>query len=259
MGDRSFLKQDYLPRHLEPHLIENGLHGSIAVQARQSSRETEFLIELKNKYRFIKGVVGWIDLQSNSLDKQLESMSDQVVGFRHQLEDEPNLDYMNSGAFQAGIAKLAKYDYTYDLLVRPEHLTEAVKLVDRFPTQRFVIDHLAKPNFNNDSSDWRRHISALAERENVYCKLSGLVTELEIEVPDDQISIEPLLPFIEFSLEAFSASRVMYGSDWPVCTLAATYDEVIDITTTAIDPLSTSEQQAIMGATATEFYGLDIL
>ncbi len=254
------LKQDYLPGHLEPSLLENGFHGSVVVQARQIQAETDFLIEMMEGSKMVKAVVGWVDLTAPNLLSILSNYSGRVAGFRHLIHDESDVDFMLGSDFMRGIRMLADFNYTYDLLIRPEHLSNSVKFVDAFPDQPFVIDHLAKPVYTDEGhAAWLSGFTELAERDNVRCKLSGLVTEVEpADYDDEEINIDQFVPFMDTALEAFGADRLMFGSDWPVCTLAATYDEVYDIVDTYIDRLSASEQEAIMGRTAASFYNISI-
>lgn len=257
--DQRILKQDYLPAHLEPSLRENGLHGTVVIQARQVPGETDFLLELKAANDFVRGIVGWADLAASDAGAQLESLVGRVNGFRHQLEDEPDPEFMLSRAFKNGIGALARGNFTYDLLIRPAHLKAAARLADAFPNQPFVVDHLAKPVLTDDGYlAWKDDFAQLALRQNVMCKLSGMVTETAIsDWQEEEINIDPYLPFLELALESFGQDRLMFGSDWPVCTLSATYNEVYDIVQLFIDKLSASEQEAIMGRTAAAFYGIE--
>jgi L-fuconolactonase len=256
MGDQSVLKQDYLPAHSEPCLRDNGFHGTIAVQARQTPGETDFLIDLKSDNDFIMAVVGWTDLMADSVLIALSNYQGKVVGFRHQIEDESEIDFMLQPKFKRGLRMLGDYQYTFDLLVRTQHLENCLRIADEFPDQPFVIDHLGKPEYSSAGFDaWHSNFTELAKRQNVYCKLSGMVTETRYQDWDEEeLEIDAFLPFLDCALEAFSADRLMFGSDWPVCSLAATFDEVCDITNAFIQRLSTPEQEAIMGNTAASFY-----
>ena len=252
------LRQDYLPGHLEYYLRDNGLEGTVAIQVRQLVEENDYLIQLAETNRFIKGVVGWLDLCSDELSVDLERYQGKLCGLRHIIDDEADVDFMLQEKFIRGIGKLNNYGYTYDLLVRPEHLGNCIALVEQFPNQQFVIDHLAKPSITTGTmSPWQEDINSLAERQNVYCKLSGMVTEADFTAwGEEELPLNEFLPYMDVVLEAFSADRLMYGSDWPVCTLASTYDEVYDIVNEYIIKLSVDEQARIMGDTATNFYDL---
>jgi len=256
--NQSYLKQDFLPAHLQPFLHENGLAGTIAVQARQSLPETDYLIQLASANFFIKGVVGWVDLRAANLLATLSKYKGELVGVRHIIHDEPETDFMLQDDFCRGIGMLQDFDYTYDLLIRPEHIDNCLKLIDRFPDQQFVIDHIAKPGIaSGELEPWKSGIVKLAERRNVYCKLSGMVTEAAyLSWNEEEVPLNDFLPYLDVLLDSFGAGRLMYGSDWPVCTLAATYGEVYDIVNEYIFKLSPGEQADIMGETATRFYRL---
>jgi L-fuconolactonase len=253
------LRQDYLPAHLEYWLRDNGLAGSVAVQVRQTVAENDYLIGLAKDNDIIKGIVGWLDLTSDNLLEYLDRYQGKLCGLRHIIHDESSVDFMLKDDFLRGIGMLSKFNYTYDLLVRPEHLGNCLTLVDQFPDQKFVIDHIAKPSIGSaEISPWKEDISKLAERKNVFCKLSGMVTEANYNAwGEEELPLDDFIPYMDIVLEAFSASRLMYGSDWPVCTLASTYDEVYDIVNEYIARLSREEQTQIMGETATAFYNLN--
>lgn len=246
------IRHDFLPQDLEPLLSRNRIEGCVAVQADQSEQETLFLLELASQHAFIKKVVGWIDLTAENLEEKLDVLGehDRLAGFRHILQAEPP-EKMEQPAFRRGIAELASRGFTYDILIFPEHLEAATSLVDAFPKQLFVIDHLAKPRIREKLLDpWRKQMQDIARRPNVFCKLSGMVTEADLRhwKPED------LRPYMEVVLEAFGPSRVMYGSDWPVCLLAADYGQVLHSVEQYIVTLSRAEQQQIMGTTAMRFY-----
>ncbi|WP_339302664.1 amidohydrolase family protein [Paenibacillus sp. FSL R5-0519] len=247
------IRQSFLPRDLEPILTQSGMDGCIAVQARQSLTETEWLLQLADQYEFIKGVVGWVDLCSDDVRNQLELLASNPVlkGVRHVIQDEPDLQYVLREDFQRGISLLKEYDLAYDLLVSKEQLPYAVDLVKAFPEQRFVLDHLAKPDIKSGIiSPWREALESLAAQPNTYCKLSGIVTEADWAswTPSDFTS------YLNIAIEAFGAERLMFGSDWPVSNLAASYSEVYGLIKTHIQSLSESEQQMILGGTCAAFY-----
>ena len=259
MGERNILKQDYLPAHSLPYLRENGLAGTVAIQARRTLEENDFLIELSKTNDFVKGVVGWVNLCAANVSDVIAQYQEDLCGIRHLIHDETDIDFMLQAEFTNGISQLESSGLTYDLLIRTQHLENATKLIDQFPHQPFVIDHIAKPFISREIPDntWSTGMRALAERENVYCKLSGMVTEADYnEWGDDEIPLELFLPYMDLVLENFTPARTMFGSDWPVCTLAATYDEVYDIVNERLVTLSKDEQSDIMGDTATRFYGL---
>ena len=252
-GTMLAIKRDFLPPDLKLLLDAAGFDGCIAVQAEQSIAETEWLLSLADEHPFIRGVVGWVDLCAPDVTEQLRRIAarPRLRGIRHIVQDEP-AGFMLRPDFQRGIAALAEFNLTYDILIYEHQLPEALALVQRFPKQRFVIDHIAKPAIRDTSIDaWRAGTTAIAACPNVYCKLSGMVTEADRQRwrPSD------LAPYIETVLETFVPHRVMIGSDWPVCLLAGDYGDVMAIITDAIGALSVDERDAIMGGTAAEFYG----
>jgi L-fuconolactonase len=248
------IKRDFLPPDLKPLLGAAGFDGCIAVQAEQSVAETGWLLGLADAYPFIRGVVGWVDLCAPDVAEQLRSVAahPRLRGIRHIVQDEPE-GFVLRPDFQRGIAALAEFGLAYDILIYERQLPEALELVRRFPAQRFAIDHIAKPAIRDGSIDaWRIGIKAIAAEANVYCKLSGMVTEADWQRwrPAD------FAPYIETVLDAFGPTRVMIGSDWPVSLLAAEHGNVISIVTDAIGPLRVEDREAIMGGTAAAFYGV---
>ncbi len=249
------LRRDYLPEDLAPLLQQTRLEGTIAVQARQMVEETEWLLALAERHTFIRGVVGWVDLRSPDVGAQIERLgaNPRLVGVRHVVHDEPDDDFMLRPEFRRGIALLGPAGLTYDLLLRPPHLKAAIRLVDEFKDQRFVLDHIAKPQFGDISgSIWKEDILRLAERPNVFCKLSGLVTEADWNAwrPHD------FRPALDVVLEAFGADRLMMGSDWPVCTLAADYATTMGVVMDFVRDLKASERDGILGGNCARFYGV---
>lgn len=254
--DMAALKRDRLPDDLAPRLRQASLDGTVAVQARQTLEETRWLLTLADQHAFIKGVVGWVDLRSPDLPAQLEQFSahPKFCGVRHVVQDEPDDQFMLRDDFQRGIAALAEFDLTYDILIFPRHLPVACKLVERFPDQSFVLDHIAKPLIKDGLLEpWAADIEQLAAHPNVACKLSGMVTEADWQ----GWRPSQFQPYLDVVFEAFGPSRLMFGSDWPVCTLAGAYGEVVGLVAAYAQQLSVNEQAAIWGGTATRFYGLE--
>jgi L-fuconolactonase len=251
------LKKDYLPADLEKEMKKAGVEGTVVVQARQILEETEWLLSLADNYDFIKGVVGWVDLRSGELPEQLAKYAEhpKFVGVRHVLHDEPELDFMLKDKFLRGIEMLADYDLAYDLLLFPEHLPNANKLVKLFPSQRFVIDHLAKPKIAGGIIEpWRNDIACLGTQPNVYCKISGMVTEADHkqwEEADFRI-------YMDAVCDSFGSDRLMLGSDWPVCRLAAEYEQVFDIPRNYFKEWDATEQEKIFRLNCIEFYKLEL-
>lgn len=250
----SAIRRDFLPEDAKREMDAAGVGGSIAVQARQTLEETAWLLDLAADAPFIRGVVGWIDLQAD-VDAQLARFAGvrALVGVRHIVQGEAD-GFLERPAFLAGVDRLAEHGLTYDILVHARQLAAAVCFARRFPRQRFVLDHLGKPDVRGGGfAEWRRHIGALAALPNVWCKLSGLVTEA------DWHSWTPagLRPYLDGALEAFGPSRVMIGSDWPVCLVAAPYKDVIALVSDAIADYSTDERGQILGGNAQEFWQLE--
>jgi L-fuconolactonase len=250
------LKKDHLPDDLLPLLQAVGIDGTVAVQARQIVEETRWLLELADRYPFIKGVVGWVDLRSPQLWQQLEQFASypKLCGVRHVVHDEAEEKFMLRRDFVRGIGMLAEFDLTYDLLLFPKHLSVACELVARFPDQSFVLDHIAKPRIKDGITEpWATDIRRLAAFPNVFCKVSGMVTEADWQAWK-AVDFEPYLDVV---FEAFGVGRIMIGSDWPVCTVAGTYSDVIQIVSDYVRHLPEAEQADVMGGAAVRFYGLE--
>lgn len=250
------LKRDYLPGDLEGQLSGAGILGTVAVQARQTLQETRWLLDLANEHPFIKGVVGWVDLCSDRLEEQLEEFSadPKFVGVRHVIHDEPDDDFMLDPDFTRGIAKLGDYDLAYDLLLFPKHLQRASRLAGMFPGQRFVLDHISKPCIKAGILDpWKEDLGALAGCPNVWCKISGMVTEADPE----NWKYEDFIPYLEVVLKAFGPDRLMLGSDWPVCRLAGEYRDVMNIPQRFFDGLETGLKEKIYYTNCIDFYKLN--
>ena len=250
----SILRNDYLPEDLEPVLKANGMEGCVAIQADQSEHETEFLLQLAKNHSFIKGVVGWIDLKAKTVDERLDHYADfkLLKGFRHILQAEKP-EFMLYPDFKRGIAALRKHQFTYDLLLYPYHLEAAIELVKEFPDQPFVVDHIAKPDIKNGNmKDWKKNIQSIAELPNVFCKISGMVTEHDFA----QWKKEDFTPYLNVVVEAFGINKVMFGSDWPVCLVAASYKSTLEIVKEYFSSFSQTEQEMFFNKNATQFYKL---
>lgn len=253
----SVLRRDFTPADLKTELADVGIDGCVAVQARQTLAESHWLCSLAGENDFIRGVVGWADLRSEEADAQLEELCShpRLVGVRHVVQDEEDDRFILGEAFTNGIALLAKYGLRYDILIYPRQLPATMEFVKRFPDQPFVLDHIAKPEIRNGKlSPWDNHIRQLAKFPNVLCKVSGMVTEADW----DQWEVEHFDPYFDVVLEAFGPHRLMYGSDWPVATLAGSYKQVHSLALRLADRLSASEQELFWGVNAAEFYGLEI-
>lgn len=248
------IQRDFLPMDLKPILTETRIDGCVAVQADQSETETEFLLALAAKNEFVKGVVGWVDLRKENAEKRLTHYAENPLfkGVRHIAQGEPD-DFLLRTNVQRGIGFLAQYGLTYDILVFARQLPAAIELVKAFPQQKFVLDHLAKPKFSKGlNKEWQTQIAALAENPNVFCKLSGMVTETD----DFKWKKSDFTPYLDVIFTSFGTDRVMYGSDWPVCLLAADYGAQLNILQEYIANFSESEQSKVMGKNAISFYNL---
>lgn len=253
--DMAIIQKDFYPTDLEPLLQQNGFDGCVAVQASQSEDETNFLLELSNHHHSIKGVVGWVDLMADSINERLAHYRQftHLKGFRHVLQGEPRRDLMLHSAFKRGIAALSSFDYTYDILIFTDQLGYCRQLVQAFPNQMFVIDHLAKPEIKaGNIAGWKADIEKIAAFDNVYCKLSGMVTEADWR----NWTYKDFEPYMDVVVNAFGIDRVMFGSDWPVCLVAAPYKEVVNITSKYFSSFTASEQEKFFGGNATRFYNL---
>ncbi len=250
------LKRDYLPPDLKPLLESVDFDGAISVQARQMLEETEWLLELSDQYDHIKGVVGWVDLRSPEIHAQLEKYSQRskLKGVRHVVHDEPDDNFMLLPEFQRGIALLKEFNLTYDLLLFYRHLPVALKVVEKFPEQPFVVDHISKPVIKDKMiSPWKEDIQALAKYENVCCKLSGMVTETRWK----QWKPEDFRPYLDIVIEAFGTDRVMIGSDWPVCTLSGDYRSVMNIVIAYLQQFPEETREKILGGNCARFYNVN--
>jgi len=249
------LRNDFLPSDLEPLLQENNIEACIAVQADQSEDETTYLLKLADENDFIKGVIGWVDLKKWDVEKRLTYFCEnkKFKGVRHILQDEAN-DFVLNNEFQNGISVLNKFNLVYEILIYPAQLTNIISLVNDFPNQIFVLDHMAKPNIKDQKIDsWQKDITTLAKADNVYCKISGLVTEAHWKdwKPED------FKPYLDIIFASFSVDRVLFGSDWPVSLLAANYDEVLKIINDYIRNFSDEDKNKIFFKNAVKVYQLE--
>lgn len=245
----------FLPSDLLPLLQNAGVDRTVVVQTQHDTAENHWALQLADENEFIVGVVGWVDLASDNCERQLLEFKDHplFVGVRHVTQDEPDDDFIIRPDVGKGLSVLEKHGVPFDLLFYTKHLPHAATVADRFPNLPFVLNHLSKPEIKAGNIDnWRKDLAEAAKRENVWCKLSGLVTEA------DHANWKPsdLQPYVDAALESFTPDRLMFGSDWPPCNLAADYQRVIDSTRECIAQLSADEQAAIMGANAIKFYGL---
>jgi L-fuconolactonase len=256
-NDMAILQEDFLPEHLQPILEHYDFQGTVVVQSDQSPEENRFQLENAERHPFIKAVVGWVDMQAPDLEAQLRAYRQypKLKGFRSMLQSDPDRSLMLRPDFQAGIAKLQPYGYTFDLLVLPDQLKYAEALVAAFPGQRFVLNHIGKPNIRlRQFEDWVADIKALAAHEHVYCKVSGMVTEADLT----HWKFEDFKPYIDTIFECFGIERVMYGSDWPVCRLAATFGEVMEILENYTASFTEAERELFWAKNAIRFYNINM-
>ncbi|MEO6150361.1 MAG: amidohydrolase family protein [Mucilaginibacter sp.] len=252
-GEMSVIQRDMMPGDLEPLLKQYNFDGCILVQTNQSPAENDFLLEQASAHDFIKGVVGWVDLKTADIDEQLVNCKSlkKLKGFRHILQGEVDRAYMLDASFMQGIGLLEKYNYTYDILIYPDQLEHTLEFVKAFPNQKFVVDHIAKPNIKDKKiDDWANGIKAIAGHENVYCKVSGMLTEADW-LNRQEADFEP---YLEVVFDAFGTGRLMFGSDWPVCNVAGGYGRVISVAEKYVNKLSAYEQSRFWGLNAAEFY-----
>jgi len=249
------IRADFLPEMLEKTIGEACIDGVISVQARQSLEETDWLIGMAHQNKFMKGVVGWLPLIQEDIEATLDKYSGEKIlkGVRHVIQGEADPEFMLRSDFNHGISLLKKYSLVYDLLIMERQLPNAIKFVDLHPDQPFVLDHIAKPLIGrNIITPWKENIQELAKRENVCCKISGMVTEANFH----HWTPRQLLPYFEVILEAFGPERLLFGSDWPVCLVATSYKSWSDLVRKNISTFLETEQEKIMGGNAVRIYDL---
>jgi L-fuconolactonase len=253
--EMAVLRDDFLPQHLKPILDHYQFDGCVVVQSDQSQQENEFQLSHAATHSFIKGVVGWVDLQAKDISDQLAELRkhEKLKGFREILQGAADSALMLKPEFVNGISKLKNFGFTYDILIYPHQLKYAEELATRFPDQPFVLDHIAKPGIKAGSiSPWKEDIKRLAKHENVSCKVSGMVTEADWKY----WKVQDFDPYLDLVFEAFGAKRLMFGSDWPVCLLAGDYGSVLNVMENYIAKLSEHEQGLFWGGNASQFYNL---
>ena len=253
--EMNVIKRDFSPGDVWPLMQKNNIDGCIAVQADQSENETKYLLSLAEEHPFIKAVVGWVDLRSPVIADRLEYFSRfrLLKGFRHIVQAEKEVDFLLREDFCNGIKYLSRYNYTYDVLIHPRHLKYALQFVERFPGQKFVIDHFAKPFIKHKATEpWLSDLSKFSAYPNVYCKMAGLVTEADWV----NWKKEDFVAYFEAVLNIFSADRIIFGTDWPVCLTGQSYDQVCELTQYLAGGLSATDQLKIWGGNAEAFYDL---
>lgn len=255
--EMSVLRRDFLPDDFSEELRSNGMQASIVVQANQSEAETDFLLDLAAENPEIAGVVGWVDLRSARLEERLQHFSkfSKLCGFRHIVQSEPDDRFLLREDFLGGVALLSEFGFTYDILIYPKQLPASIEFVRKFSQQKFVLDHMGKPRIKSgEIREWSAQIKAIAEFPNVHCKVSGLVTEAE----NEKWKSSDFTPYLNVVFEAFGAHRLMFGSDWPVCLLSASYSSVKAIVANYMQGFSESDREAVFGVNALRFYTREI-
>lgn len=248
------IQRSFTPADMEPLLQEVGIDGTVLVQVNQNLRENMVFTEAAEANPFIKGVVGWVDLLAADLEDQLDELRDlpKLKGFRHIAQAEP-ADYLSRSEVVRGIRQLGKYGFTYDILIKPNQMEAAIELVRTCPAQPFVLDHIAKPYIKaGEIEAWRKLMYTLGAMDNCYCKISGIITEADWH----SWTAEQIRPYLDVALEAFGSRRLMFGSDWPVCLVAGSYRDVVNLAADYVQNLSVQEQQDFWGGNASRFYGL---
>jgi L-fuconolactonase len=249
------IRRDFSPADLSAEISAAGVAGVVSVQARQSLAETRWLLDLAETSAFIRGVVGWVPLVDANVGALLAELAPRrkFRAVRHVLQGEPDEKYMLRADFNRGIAALHQFNLAYDILIFERHLPQTIEFVDRHPQQVFVLDHVAKPRVREQIFEpWRRNLRELARRPNVYCKISGLVTEADFA----RWTEAQLRPYFDATLEAFGPARLLFGSDWPVCLVGCTYARWLSLVREWTQSLSAAEQAQIFGGTAIKAYGL---
>ncbi|MGZ3778684.1 MAG: amidohydrolase family protein [Mucilaginibacter sp.] len=254
--DMLVIRRDFLPADLLPILERNEIDGSILVQTCQDEADNDFMLKLAAENDFIKGIVGWVDLRAENVEDRLRFYREnhpKMKGFRHVLQAEADEKFMLRDDFKRGIGLLNQYGFTYDILIYPNHIKYASELVAEFPVQKFVIDHLAKPYIKmKEIGQWQRDMEYLSYYRNVYCKVSGMLTEADWY----GWRTEDFTPYLDVVFKAFGTQRVMYGSDWPVCMLAGGYNRALEILQIYASRYSQNEQELFFGGNAINFYNL---
>lgn len=254
--EMKLLQRDFLPTDLTNEIKENNVEGIVAVQADPSENETLFLLNLAEKNPVIKGVVGWIDLQNKHVEKKLLYYSNVPIikGFRHIVQSEPKGFLLNE-KFLNGIQYLNNFQFTYDILIYENQLQEAIEFVNKFPSQKFIIDHCAKPSIKNKSiHQWKQLMKVIAQNENVFCKISGLITEATWNQWND----EAFYPYLDAVFDFFGTDRILFGSDWPVMLLSGNYLKWKKLVEQYMEPFSTEQKQKVFRENAIAFYNLTI-
>ncbi len=253
--EMKMIRRDFLPADLKKTLDDAGVSGAVSVQARTIVEESDWLLSMAEKHDFLRGVVGWVPLTEKDVEKHLERLAahKKFKGVRHVIQGEPDDNYILRPDFNAGIKKLLKYKLRYDILIFERQLKPSIKFVDQHPNQMFILDHVAKPKIKERIlSPWREDMIALGKRPNVYCKISGMITEADHK----KWTSADLAPYLDTALQAFGPKRLMFGSDWPVMLVAGQYKPWVELVKETIKRYSPAEQEQILSKNAITAYGL---
>jgi len=254
-SDMSVIQRDFFPADLLPVLQSNGMDGCVTVQSDQSEAENDFQLKNATSNDFVKGVVGWVDLQADNIEERLAYYQQfgKLKGFRHVLQGEKDRALMLKPAFKKGIGLLNRFGFTYDILIFPDQLKYSAELVAAFPDQQFVIDHIGKPYIKDGKIDeWKKDMQAIAACKNVCCKISGMITEADWKTWQEK----DFKPYLDVVVHAFGPKRIMFGSDWPVCLVAGSYEKMMSIVNNYFASFTQHEQALFFGGNAMRFYKL---
>ncbi len=253
--EMALIRKNFQPLDLQKELKKNGVGGVISVQSRQNVEETDTLLNYAREYDFIKGVVGWLPLVNDNLRDLLEKYSpdENLKGLRHVVQGEPDPEFLLGKLFSRGISMLKDFNLVYDILIYEHQLPNTIRFVDHHPDQKFVLDHIAKPKIKtNEIESWKKNITELAKRENIACKISGMVTEADYQL----WTSEQLQPYFDVVFEAFGTNRILFGSDWPVCLVASSYSDWIRTVKQQLSSFTGQEQEQILYKNAINFYNI---
>jgi len=251
--DMKVIKRDFSPGDLAPLLKESKFDGTIAVQADETMAETTFLLDLARKNDYIKAVVGWVDLRKEAVEEDLLMLKSQqkLAGFRCIMQGTEDEAYLKNSVFLKNVSRLTQFDFTYDLLVFHNQMESLVRFTDKLQDNRLILDHIGKPDIKNKQiKQWKEQLRILSFNPNIYCKLSGMLTEADHQ----RWTYDDIMPYMETAAEYFGVDRLCFGSDWPVCLLAGSFKQVHDVVDRFVEQLNTTEREKIFGTNTAAFY-----
>jgi len=251
--DMKVIKRDFSPGDLAPLLKESKFDGTIAVQADETMAETTFLLDLARKNDYIKAVVGWVDLRKEAVEEDLLMLKSQqkLAGFRCIMQGTEDEAYLKNSVFLKNVSRLTQFDFTYDLLVFHNQMESLVRFTDKLQDNRLILDHIGKPDIKNKQiKQWKEQLRILSSNPNIYCKLSGMLTEADHQ----RWTYDDIMPYMETAAEYFGVDRLCFGSDWPVCLLAGSFKQVHDVVDCFVEQLNTTEREKIFGTNTAAFY-----